>query len=122
MPLRYLLDEHFRGPLWRAIQQHNVAGAYPIDTFRVGDPADLPLGSLDPDNLLWAESNGCVVVSFDKGTMPGHLARHLQAGHHSPGVYLVRPNTTIRQIVDYLVTSAYTTDPALLRDHYEYIP
>ena len=122
MPLRYLLDEHFRGPLWRAIQQHNAGGAYPIDVSRVGDPADLPLGSLDRDNLLWDEHNGCVVVSFDKATMPGHLATHLQAGHHSPGVYLVRKNTTIPHVVDYLVISAYTTDPALLRDHYEYIP
>jgi hypothetical protein len=122
MPLRYLLDEHFRGPLWRAIQQHNAGGTHPIDAFRVGDPPDLPLGSLDPDNLLWAERNGCVVVSFDKGTMPGHLARHLQAGHHSPGVYLVRPTATIPQVVDYLVLAAYTSDPAHLRDHYEYIP
>jgi hypothetical protein len=122
MPLRYLLDEHFRGPLWRALQQHNAGGMYLIDVFRVGDPPDLPLGSLDPDNLLWAERNGCVVVSFDKGTMPGHLARHLQAGHHSPGIYLVRPNGTIPQVVDYLVSAAYTTAPALLRDHYEYIP
>ena len=122
MPLRYLLDEHFRGPLWRAIQQHNAGGMSPIDAFRVGDPPDLPLGSLDPDNLLWAERNGCVVVSFDKGTMPGHLARHLQAGHNSPGVYLVRPTATIPQVVDYLVLSGYTADPALLRDHYEYIP
>jgi hypothetical protein len=122
MPLRYLLDEHFRGPLWRAIQGHNAGGAYPIDAFRAGDAADLPLGSLDPDNLLWAERNGCVVVSFDKGTMPGHLAGHLQAGHHSPGVYIVRRNSTIPQVVDYLVIAAYTTDPALLQDHCEFIP
>lgn len=122
MPLRYLLDEHFRGPLWRAIQKHNAGGVYPIDAFRVGDPADLPLGSLDPDNLLWAERNRCVVVSFDKGTMPGHLASHLQSGHHSPGVYIVRRNATIRQVLDYLVLSAHTIDPALLQDHYEFIP
>lgn len=122
MPLRYLLDEHFRGPLWRAIQQHNAGGTHPIDVSRVGDPADLPLGSLDPDDLLWAERNGCVVVSFDKGTMPGHLVGHLQAGHHSPGVYLVRSYATIPQVVDYLVISAYTTDPALLQDTYEFIP
>jgi hypothetical protein len=122
MPLRYVLDEHFRGRLWHAIQRHNASGAYPIDAFRVGDPVDLPLGSLDPDILLWAERNGYVVVSFDKGTMPGHLAKHLQAGNYSPGVYLVRGNATIPQVVDYLILAAYTTDPALLRDHYEYIP
>jgi hypothetical protein len=30
--------------LWRAIQRHNGLGPLPIDSVRVGDPADLPLG------------------------------------------------------------------------------
>jgi hypothetical protein len=42
MKLRYVLDEHLRGPLWRAIGRHNSAGVYPLDVLRVGDLADLP--------------------------------------------------------------------------------
>ncbi len=122
MPLRYVLDEHLRGPLWRAIQQHNTGGAYLIDVLRVGDVVDLPLGSSDPNIRSWAEREGRVVVSFDKGTMPGHLATHLQNGHHSAGVYLLRRNATIPNVVDYLAMSAYADDPAVLLDRYEYIP
>jgi hypothetical protein len=63
-PLRYLLDENLRGRLWQAIGVHNQTGAYPIDVVRVGDPPDLPLGSLDPDILLWAEREGRILVSL----------------------------------------------------------
>jgi hypothetical protein len=47
MPLRYVLDEHLRGPLWRALQWHNSAGVYPVDVVRVGDLVDLPLSADD---------------------------------------------------------------------------
>jgi len=47
MELRYLLDEHLRGPLWRAVQWHNRRGVCPLDAVRVGDPIDLPLGADD---------------------------------------------------------------------------
>ena len=87
MELRYLLDEHLRGPLWRAVQWHNRRGLWPIDVARVGDPADLPLGSLDPEILLWAEREGRIVVSHDRETLPTHLADHLNAGHRSPGTF-----------------------------------
>ena len=54
---RFLLDEHLRGFLWKAIRHHNLIGGDFIDAIRVGDPADLPLGSSDPDILIWAEDN-----------------------------------------------------------------
>lgn len=122
MPLTYVLDEHLRRTLWRAIQRHNAAGSFVIDVAQVGDPVDLPLGSSDPDILLWAEKEGRVVVSRDYRTMLGHFIAHLQAGHHCAGLYFLRLQATIPQIIDYLVLSAYTTDPALLQDRYEFIP
>ncbi|HMF13355.1 MAG TPA: hypothetical protein VKE94_13650 [Gemmataceae bacterium] len=56
MPLRFALDENQRGLLWRAVVRHNLAGVYPLDVVRVGDPPDLPLGSADPDVLQGASS------------------------------------------------------------------
>ncbi len=58
MALRFLLDEHLRGPLWHAIQRHNLSSSDSLDVVRVGDPADLPLGSDDPTILAWAERFG----------------------------------------------------------------
>ena len=122
MPLRYLLDEHLHGALWRAIQQHNVAGNNPLDTLCVGDPSDLLLGATDSDNLLWAEREGRILVSLDKNTLPGHLVQHLQSGHRSPGVLLIRPGRAVAQVVSFLVIAAYASDPADWQDRWEYIP
>src|SRR5437879_86685 len=102
MPLRYVVDEQLRGPLWRAIQWHNNAGTYPLDVVRVGDPPDLPLGITDPELLLWAERQQRIVVTYDPDTMPQHLADHLAAGHPSPGVFMIRHRSTLPQIVIFL--------------------
>jgi hypothetical protein len=122
MTLRYLLDEHLRGPLWRALQGHNAAGVAPVDVARVGDPADLPLGSLDPDILCRCEREGRVLVSHDYRSMPSHLAAHLKAGRHSPGVFLLRGGFSRSQIVNALVFYAHAGDPNFVRDRCEYIP
>jgi hypothetical protein len=122
MPLRYLLDENLRGPLWQTIQLHNSSGVNILDTVRVGDPPHLPLGSDDLLILRWAESEGRVLVTADRKTMLPHLKAHLLAGHHSPGIFIVRRRTTLSQIVFHLVLAAYAADPMLLRDQIEYIP
>jgi len=70
--LRFLLDEHLRGPLWLAILRHNAQGGLPIDGARGGDASDLPLGSDDATIFLWAEREGRILLTEDVHTMPGH--------------------------------------------------
>jgi hypothetical protein len=122
MALRYLLDENLRGALWRALQQHNANGVDPVDVLRVGDAPAPPLGTPDPGLLLWAEGNGRVLVSLDHNTMPGHLTAHVQAGHHSPGIFLLRPNWSIPVLVAYLVLHDQGGDPLHYVDRVEYVP
>jgi len=122
MTLRYVLDEHLRGPLWRAIQWHNSSGVYPLDVVRVGDPADLPLGTDDPGLLLWAEREQRILVNHDLDTMPTHLADHLAAGRHSPGVFMIRPDSTLPQILSFLRNAAYASDPDEWQDRIQFIP
>jgi hypothetical protein len=123
MPWRYLLDEQLRGVLWDAVLSYNAgAGQYPLDIVRVGGPPDLPLGTLDPAILLWAEREGRIVVSHDLRTMPVHFADHLRAGSHSPGLLLVRGRRSVQQVILALVLTAYAEDPAALVDSIRYIP
>jgi hypothetical protein len=122
MTLRYVLDEQLRGPLWRALQWHNSQGIHPLDAVRVGDPAGLPLGTPDPDLLLWAEREQRILVTYDHDTMPAHLADHLAAGHHSPGVFLIRPHSTLPQIVTFLRDAAYASEPGEWQDRVQFIP
>jgi hypothetical protein len=122
MPLRFLLDEHLRGgALWHAIQRHNARGVDSIDAVRVGDPADLPLGTGDSDNLLWAEREGRILVSLDKNTLRTHLANHLAQGHRSPGVFIVRASP-VSHVVRFLALVAHTSDAIDWHDRLEFIP
>jgi hypothetical protein len=122
MTLRYMLDEHLRGPLWRAIQWHNNSGVYPLDVVRIGDPTDLPLGIRDAELLLWAEREQRILVTHDLDTMPAHLADHLAAGRHSPGVFMIRPHSTLPQVVSFLRDAAYASEPAEWQDRVQFIP
>jgi hypothetical protein len=122
MPLRFLLDENQRGLLWRAIVRHNQSGLYPLDVERVGDRPDLPLGSTDPEILLWCEREDRILVSFDKTTLAGHLAAHLQAGRHSPGIFMLRRGIRLADVVAHLMLVAYASDAWEWQDRIEFVP
>src|SRR5262245_10536355 len=122
MALTFLLDEHLRGMLWQAIQQHNAGGGLPIDAVCVGDPPDLPRSSLDPDILLWAEREGRLILSRDKQTLIPDFHRHLQAGHHSPGLLILRAGPSIATIVAELEVIAHAGRPDDYWDQVRYIP
>lgn len=89
---------------------------------RVGDPPDLPLGSDDVSLLLWAEREGRILVTEDKHTLPAFLAQHLQAGRHSPGVFIISSGYSLSQIVAQLELVAYAGDPRVYQDAVTYIP
>ncbi len=122
MVLRYVLDEHFRRRLWKALQKHNLAGIDPVDVVRVGDLAGIPFGIDDSSLLLWAEREQRIVITRDENTMAGHLADHLNAGHHSPGVFMVHRRSNFGQVVAFLVLAAYASKPGEWEDRIEYIP
>jgi hypothetical protein len=122
MPLRYLLDEHLRGVLLHAVHQHNARGVHVLDVLQVGDPPGLPLGSKDPDILLWAERENRVLVTRDVRTLPTHLTDHLKAGRRSPGVLILRPKLSVPRVVAELALYAHVGDPLAIQDRIEFIP
>jgi hypothetical protein len=122
MPLTFVLDELLRGVLWHALKHHNKRGIDPVDVTRVGDPVDLPRGTLDPDLLQWAARVGRLLLSHDLKTMPGHFAAFLQQGNHSPGLLQVREGFTYRELVETIVLIAYAGDPADYVDQIRFIP
>jgi hypothetical protein len=83
-----------------------------IDAVRVGDPIDLPLGTPDPAILIWAQREARVLVTDDKKSMPAHLLGHLLSGHHSPGIFVIRSQSSIPQLVSFLASVANTSEPS----------
>jgi hypothetical protein len=120
--LRFVLDEHLRGPLWSAIERHNALGGLPIEAARVGDPSELPLGSDDSAILLWAEREGRILLTEDVRTMPGHLASHIRSGHHSPGVFVISAGFSIREIVEHLELVAHAGEAGEYENTITYLP
>jgi hypothetical protein len=103
MAIAFVLDENLRGkPLWPAIRHHNLAGRPPIDATRVGDPSDLPLGSIDADILIWAERVDRIILTEDSATFPAELTAHLRLGRSSPGVFVIRPSATVAVVLSWL--------------------
>lgn len=121
MPLSFVFDENLRGVPFTAVQRHNARGRDLIDAVRVGDLIDLPLGTQDPELLLWAEASDRILATYDENTMPAHLRRHLAAGHHSPGVIIPR-NIPVPALVEYLVYIAHASEPADWADRALYVP
>ena len=70
MVLRYVLDEHLRRRLWKALRKHNSRGIDLVDVIRVGDSLSLALGTDDRKVLLWAERKRRILVTRDARTMP----------------------------------------------------
>ena len=122
MAIRFVFDEHFRNIFLKAVRRHNAAGGRPLAATEVGEPADLPRGLPDPDVLIWAEANGHILVTFDEDTMIGHLADHLAAGRHSPGIMIVRRGFSLGAIIDYLVLATYAGVPADFADRVTFVP
>ena len=121
MPLTYLLDEHVRGLLWRHVQRHNALGHPWVDAARVGDSSDLPLGTLDPEIIAWAEREQRILVSRDKSSLATHLREHLLAGRHSPGIFLLR-DVALPRIIEFLACAAHASEVAEWMDRVVFIP
>src|ERR1700693_2707274 len=64
--------------------------------------------------MLWGEREDRILVSFDKTTLAGQLANHLQAGHHAPGVSMLRRGSRLSQVVAHLALVAYASSIYIL--------
>ena len=123
MPVRFLLDEQMRGkPLWHALRRLQSSGSFAIDVIRVGDAPDLPLGTTDPDILIWSEREGRILISEGRRTITRHLAEHLRSGQTSPGIFVVRRGASLADVVRWLQLVAIDDDPGAWRDQATFIP
>jgi hypothetical protein len=118
MNLRYLLDEH--AP--HALQKY-VSGADPVlDVWKLGDASAPPLGTLDPQILIWREANDFVLVTNNRKSMPLHLADHLHAGNHVPGIFVLDTRLTLQQMGEDLILIALRSFDDEHRDLITFLP
>lgn len=115
----FLLDEHVTPALGDAIRR-SVPGL----RLHVVGRGDAPhRGAPDPTLLVWIEQHNCFLVTNDRATLPTHLANHVAAGRHVPGV-LVLPTRFLSwgQVLDDLTLVCLAAVPDELMDRLVYLP
>jgi hypothetical protein len=78
-------------------------------------------GASDPEVLRIAAEGGRLLISQDRGTMPGHLRRFV-AGARSPGLILVRERTSIATAIEDLVLIWSASEPEEWTNRLLWIP
>jgi hypothetical protein len=121
MALAYLVDENLRGLLWQYLRRHNARGVNPLDILRVGDPADLPLGTDDAEILHWCERENRILISRDEQTIVGHMNDHIAGGGRCPGIFLVR-DAPVSEVVEFLVCAGHASEPVEWENQVTFIP
>lgn len=115
---KYLLDENVGESLRKGLHTR-----YPdIVVWRMGEPTIPPIGTLDPDILLWCEANGFMLVTNNRGSMPNHLRDHLAAGHHFPGMITLNPKMSLSETIEELALIWGASQPDEYADQITYLP
>lgn len=118
MKVRFLLDENLPPRLIRALR-----GMAPgADVLRVGDPQALPLGTKDPELLVFLDSSGRLLVTLNRSSMNAHLESHLAAGGHTWGVVWIKRRSRIMRVVEDLALIWEASEAEEWRDRTDEIP
>jgi predicted nuclease of predicted toxin-antitoxin system len=117
MIVGYLLDENvdvaYRDQLTRR-------GSIPVRA--VGESDAPSKQTTDPDILIWCERHEFVLVTNNRRTMPRHLADHLSAGRHIPGIIVLGDDLSFGGNLEELLLIAVAARSDELRDQIVYLP
>jgi Domain of unknown function (DUF5615) len=94
LKVKFLLDENLSPRLKIALLRLNPQ----IDVLRVGEPEAPPIGTLDPEILVYLEISQRLLVTDNRSSMPGHLTDHWNKGGHIWGLLWTRPTTPIGKL------------------------
>jgi hypothetical protein len=112
---RFLADADFNHKIVLGLRRREPA----ID-FQAAHESGIP-GMPDPDVLDVAARSGRILVSHDRKTMPGYLARFLTR-RSSPGLIIVSQDLDIRTAIDDLLLVWLATEAEEWRNRIGFLP
>ncbi len=116
--VRFLIDENTSPAL--ADQLRRIQPG--IMVRKVGDADVPPRGTMDTDILTWLENENFYLITRNRKSMPRHLSDHIAKGGHVPGILTLRPNASMRDIIDDLLLIWEATEGGEYRDQIVHIP
>lgn len=118
MRIRFLLDEHLPHALVDSVKQYNKE----IDILRIGLGDAPPLGTPDPEILLYCEATQRVLVTDNRASMPGHETDHFAAGRHHWGIFEINRGLSIGQMAYQLSMFWGASEAEEWIDNFVYLP
>jgi hypothetical protein len=121
MSINYLLDENLP-PLY---QEQLLRYQSDLTVLMIGELGVINTpkkGTLDPEILIWCECYNFILVTNNRTSMPVHLAEHLSQHRQVPGIFVLRPKATIRQIIEDLILIALVGERQEYQNRITYIP
>ena len=121
MSVQYLFDENLP-PLY---QEQLLRYKSDLTVLMIGELSSVNIpakGTLDPEILIWCESNNFILVTNNRTSMPVHLADHLLEHRQVPGIFVLRPKATIGEIIEDLILIALAGEPQEYQNRITYIP
>ncbi|HAN75957.1 MAG TPA: hypothetical protein DCQ63_18045 [Planktothrix sp. UBA8402] len=95
--LRLLSDENFNGDIVRGLFLRQPD----LDLLRVQDVGLRKVD--DPEILDWATSNGRILLTHDRATMPDFAYERLSQGQQMSGLFVINDRMSVRQVIDELL-------------------
>jgi hypothetical protein len=108
----YLLDENVGPVLGEGLHRRRPE----IVVWSVGQPGAPPLGTLDPEILVWCEANDFALVTNNRASMPVHLQEHLSSGGHVPGIFVLARRLGLGATIEALALLHGASEPAEFAD------
>jgi hypothetical protein len=116
--IKYLLDENVHPALRFELYKRETE----LILWEIGDPGTPPKSAKDSDILVWCEENGFILITNNRKSMPRHLKDHLNAGRHSPGIFILNNKMGIRDTVEELLIIREASFPNEYRDLIIHLP
>ena len=117
-PFRFLIDEDTA----HVIRDGFLRRQPDAEVLVIGGEGAPKIGTNDEEILEFLERETYILVSSNRRTMPEHLHAHLQNGRHIPGILLLRPRSSYRQIIDVLELIWLAGIPTDFHDRLTHIP
>ncbi len=95
--LRLLSDENFNGDIVRGLFLRQPD----LELLRVQDVGLRKVD--DPEIIDWATSNGRILLTHDRATMPDFAYERLSQGQQMSGLFVINDRMPVRQVIDELL-------------------
>lgn len=114
--IRLLVDQNFNEHILEGLTRR-VPGLEVLHVRDVGLAA-----ASDPRILEWAATQGRVLLTHDRRTMPPFAYSRVAAGQPMPGVFLVSDDMPIGQAIDEVLLAVHCLSPDECKDVVKYFP